>query len=500
MKKFKKFFAVILSLAMVLGMSITSFAADGAPSSSDTAKITISGIAATETPTFKVYQIVAPDYEKGVGLTGYHVVSGYTIADKTNFIPADDEVAGLVTVAGTKTAESFTFVKDATGNYVADGVGAGEYLVIAESAGYTYNPMVVSVAYSNANSAASLANGSVNAGSEWDINGSDAFVKSSPIKPEKKVDVNTQEVGGSVNYEITGTIPSYGPNYTNPVYKITDTYTNLTDVSVPQVFIGKDKTTPVTEGSDTYSYEATKNGFVITFNNIGKRAAASKEDRDVLIKYTAKIAESAKVSNPATNSATLNYTHTPGKNEDADPVNTYTYTFDIADQFVKTGENNAPLAESTFTLYKAGSTDAYKTCTTKVENGKAVISFAGLDLGTYTMKETVATDGYSINDTVYTIVIKDATYDSQANNKKLTGYTVEVTNDKDTKKATYTYTLGTDGNWTVDNTTATPVQNTKLSSLPSTGGIGTTIFTIGGCVIMIAAAALFFASRKRAAK
>ena len=43
----------------------------------------------------------------------------------------------------------------------------------------------------------------------------------------------------------------------------------------------------------------------------------------------------------------------------------------------------------------------------------------------------------------------------------------------------------------------TTITNTKLSALPSTGGIGTTIFTIAGCVIMIAAAGLFFASRKK---
>ena len=41
------------------------------------------------------------------------------------------------------------------------------------------------------------------------------------------------------------------------------------------------------------------------------------------------------------------------------------------------------------------------------------------------------------------------------------------------------------------------VVDSKLSALPSTGGIGTTIFTIAGCVIMIAAAGLFFASRKK---
>ncbi len=41
------------------------------------------------------------------------------------------------------------------------------------------------------------------------------------------------------------------------------------------------------------------------------------------------------------------------------------------------------------------------------------------------------------------------------------------------------------------------VKNTKLASLPGTGGIGTTIFTIGGCIIMIAAAAFYFLSRKK---
>lgn len=41
------------------------------------------------------------------------------------------------------------------------------------------------------------------------------------------------------------------------------------------------------------------------------------------------------------------------------------------------------------------------------------------------------------------------------------------------------------------------IPNTKLVALPSTGGIGTTIFTIGGCVIMIAAAGLYFASRRK---
>ena len=42
------------------------------------------------------------------------------------------------------------------------------------------------------------------------------------------------------------------------------------------------------------------------------------------------------------------------------------------------------------------------------------------------------------------------------------------------------------------------MKDTKLSALPSTGGMGTTLFTIAGCVIMISAAGLFFATRKKA--
>ena len=51
-----------------------------------------------------------------------------------------------------------------------------------------------------------------------------------------------------------------------------------------------------------------------------------------------------------------------------------------------------------------------------------------------------------------------------------------------------------------DGASVADIPNTKLAALPSTGGIGTTIFTIGGCAIMIVAAGLFFATRRKAEK
>ena len=84
----------------------------------------------------------------------------------------------------------------------------------------------------------------------------------------------------------------------------------------------------------------------------------------------------------------------------------------------------------------------------------------GLDEGNYEFKETKAPTGYSVNS-------ENKAFTITANEEK------EVTED------------------------AGEFVNTKLSALPETGGIGTTIFTIVGCGIMIAAAGLFFASRRK---
>ena len=151
--------------------------------------------------------------------------------------------------------------------------------------------------------------------------------------------------------------------------------------------------------------------------------------------------------------------------------------------FTKYGDKNEKLPEAEFKVYKVNTDNSksyakfdtnYKfiewtteaDATTLVTNSDGTILIQGLDKGTYYFQEAKAPKGYSVNKTDEDIKLQITSPDK-------------------------------DGNATATLTATGSMTDTKLSALPETGGIGTTIFTIAGCVIMIAAAGLFFASRKK---
>ena len=190
----------------------------------------------------------------------------------------------------------------------------------------------------------------------------------------------------------------------------------------------------------------------------------------------------------------------------------------------------APLADAVFTLYKEDGTtvytnDVFDGTVTSDANGRLKIQ--GLDAGTYKLKETSAPAGYIADNRIFTITIAaeyetinggeytntdniKVKYDAY---KVLKSYTVTVNNGtgnvvstynitnkgevdhKVVDKATYTAMTGEgEGDWAGDN--VTPISNTKGTSLPSTGGIGTTIFYVAGIVLVLGAAAIIIARRK----
>ena len=531
MKKMKKFFAVILSLAMVLGMSMTAFAASNAGAdklfgtSDDTATITVTDIDNENGIQVKAYKVVEAKYD-GAGHTfsGYNslypsVISQDSVkADLTTLTSAQlTNLANTVATSGKNEDYTLTNSEEAPTTWTAD-VSAGTYLVlVTNTEAHSYNPMVVSAYYVNKDGKTDISAGTVTLTTIGaTAKKADAPTIDKKIKNSNGNDYgNSVEIGDVVNYEVTvNPIPNYTGSY--PVFNVEDTLSAGLDFAVnaentiidPVVKVGNKELVKDTD------YTVSFNGRKMTVNFVIEGAYKLNEyaGNRLTITYAAKVNNDSVIwKDVNTNTAKLNYTNdskVTGKDDSTDKT-TYTYTFDIDGTasgttgiITKTGKeknSETPLDGALFGIYKAGDgvtadtvanakdSDAYKTATSDT-NGQ--IYFHHLKEGTYYLKELKAPDGYSVNTHVYTIVI-DASYNTDGT---LASWTVTIDNDK-----TSTFTSNTEGTWT-STINGTNIVNTTLSSLPSTGGIGTTIFTIAGCAIMIAAAGFFFASRKKANK
>ena len=121
--------------------------------------------------------------------------------------------------------------------------------------------------------------------------------------------------------------------------------------------------------------------------------------------------------------------------------------------------------------------DATDTTIEVDDNGELVLT--GLGEGTYTIKETKAPDGYTLDKTPHTIEITFS-YDS-TNKKPVWTYKIDDT----------TTTVANGEQYVV-----LEVVNKKTSLLPETGGIGTVGFYVAGAVLLAAGAALAVLKKK----
>ena len=325
-------------------------------------------------------------------------------------------------------------------------------------------------------------------------------------------DVADYCIGDAVPFKLYGTMPDTIGDYSKYKYVFHDTLSKQFDAPAAEnVSVKIDGTDAV--GANV-TVDPTTNTITVTFDDIKAENTITKSSI-VTVEYNAVLNSSAVIGlNGQENKVYLTYSNNPnwtgtgtpddkGKTPE-DKVIVFTYELDTTKV---DGKDNTKLENAKFILSRktAANADEYAKVTdgkltswttTKSEATELVsgtdglFKVAGLDSGTYYLTETQAPSGYNTLTDPIKVELTATTENNQTWDEvaasAFTGLSVKADE-----------TPGTvDAGKGIGSIT---IANNKGSSLPSTGGIGTTMFYVGGGVL-VAGAGVLLITKKRAKK
>lgn len=546
MKRMKKIMALLLGLVMAMAMCMTAFAADS----------TNLTIKTTDGHTYKIYQILKGDVSglsDGKG-TLANVEIGSSVTDDT--ATAESIVNDLMgKTDGALGNAAYGYVEGGTA--VATVVGEGKEIATELAEGYYVVTDEYTITGSDSLSRYLVA---VAGPTTMEPKTETPSIDKKIIDTDKNAaaddydKTDTAAIGDTIEYEVTGSVPNYD-GYTYYYYVVDDTLSKGLTLDEDSFAVTVGGTT-LTKDTNYYVYTSTNadgtTNFRLAFENIKDYTVGAA----ISIKYNATVNENAVIgTEPNTNTAKLIYSNNPSQSDRGDKEDvpgepgdnvptgetpdyiTKTYVTQIkltkVDQdgnalngaeFTLTGENltkvkfttatnfteaadgtyyklkngayteTAP-TDATADLYDSTTTKYTKTTSTDVveatgsgasANVKAfvgddgILYFTGLDKGTYTLTETKTPTGYNTIDPI---------------NFEIKG---------DINGATAT--TGGHITWSSDNQNLTwnaasqtfeiTITNIAGKLLPSTGGIGTTIFYVAGTILVLGAAVLLITKKR----
>lgn len=484
MNKLRKLTCLLLALMMVFAMTATASAAG------NTSTITAPD---GSTRTYEVYQIFVGDLDpeskvlsnvkwgqNGTGTAGELVDEATLNALTAVNGKSDTEKMAAIEACVDLSSGKFGEVKDGAplsvpnGYYLIKDVGP-----VDATAGEAYGRYVVKI-----------------------VGDTTIVPKVSKVTFEKKVkdtndtdgtttgwqDSADYDIGDSVPFQLTGTVADDFKQYTSAYYFAfhdkMDESLDFEQNSV-EVYVGS---TLITDG---YTLNYTPHTFDLEFDDL-RNVAGVNAGSKITVEFTAKLNEQAVLGKQGNvNEAQLEYSNNPYSEQKGttnwDNVIVFTYQVvvnkyanEVKEGNLKTGAafKLEKLVGETWTLVKEFQAD--ETTTT--------FTFKGLDDGKYRLTETVTPSGFNTIDPIEFTVTADhtVTWNGEDRTTILTSL-----NGTPTEAGLIEFTPNVESG-----TLSTDVINKSGSTLPETGGMGTTLFYVLGGVLVLAAVVLLVTKKR----
>lgn len=496
MKHTRQFFALVLALVLTLGLCATAFAEDAKPGS-----ITISNPAQGKTyEVFKLLDVVEDESD----LANKGFIYKLTADAWADFITnvkdgSDNNYFNLFENGGTKYVLANENLKHGIADFAAKAKAYAETNKLAplktakaeaegalEISGLDLGYYLVR---SDLGILCSLDTTAPNA-EVREKNEATVIVKNVEDTTKKQ---NVAEIGTYVKFTIRITVNDKAPVNYKLVDEMTEGLTFVKNETYPLTVTVNENTL------DAANYKVTETteprGFTLAFNNNAEGSASILKTGDVVtVTYYAQINENAKIADEANvNKAKVEYgtnSHT-----EYDTTETYVWKMNIVKYTMEQGTEKK-LAGATFQLSRdeAGAqviklvkvddttyrlalpteTDTAVDTITTGETGELVIN--GLADGIYYLTETKAPRGYNL--------LREP---------------VKVKIDHTTANGKLTETSFVADQTQTDTSGLVKVENNAGAELPSTGGIGTTVFYVLGSAMALGAVILLVTKKRMAA-
>ena len=543
MKRIKKLAGILLAMVMVLGMTMTSFAQTKAldPADADGATITIKNPAKGETYSLHMlFDATVNDDNKNIAYQGEvpSALKAFFEADDAGYISpvgeivekdAEGKITGTKMTDGLKAALE-AWAKDA--DVVVSEVSNGDSDLVFTGLPYGYYVVTTTHVSTDENGVVTKAAITVTS-TQPDADIYDKNVNTPTVL--KEVEKKSYSIGDTVKYtgtfDTTNYIDLNGESKQVVDYVIQDTLPEyLADAKVTKITIGETETDPgtvfegdaltglqfgeVTVGTTTYEKailipwaEQAADG---TYTNLYAQGAK------IVVEYEAVLTSTTNINAADTNTISIRPVYVDEDSTEKKPWDeTWEDTAEIrtyAAAIKKVDESGNPLAGATFTIkgltvtageagvYTVASYDPNSTTESAElstdENGKLYIIGLASDVE-LTVTEFKAPDGYNK-------LTESKKLKPQILTKEIFVTSGEKHYDEDgnlvSESSTATTSKTVEKNLSDLDVAALEIVNQKGTLLPSTGGIGTTIFYVVGGILVVAAGILLVTKKRMSAR